>query len=271
MTTIVEGRLVFKFGPSWNVEKYDEQNVHAKGIQVVQGPVRCANKHCTRRGDNASCPSCHYELGVGTKAVDFVAIRNGDPYLIEVKDFRGYRIENKGRLRDDLAVEVAFKVRDTLAGLLGAVNTDDRTVWEPLVAPMLRRAPKVVLWLERDCGGLEKPGDGARRAAALQDELKRLLRWLTFDVSVKSKDMARDSDDPVVDYLKEGIFELRALMKKQRYVSRGDFCSAWPATPQEAGEKLKKLCDHGFLRPPEGNGDRYTRGPVWDHFHEEPA
>ncbi len=271
MTVIVEGRLVFKFGPSWRVEKYDEQPVHTKGIQAVHGPVRCTNRDCASKDEKASCKSCNRELGVGTKAVDFVAIREGEPYLIEVKDFREHRIENKDRVRDDLAVEVAFKVRDTLAGLVGAVHTGDKAVWPPLVAPILRRAPNVMLWLEHDDDAPERRGDRARRISTLEDTLKRRLRWLSPHVSVTNREMASRRSDLVVDNLKDGIFELRKLMKEQKSVSRAEFCGTWPATPQDAGETLKKLCDRGFLRPPEGKSDRYTAGPAWDRFYEEPT
>jgi hypothetical protein len=273
VTIIVEQRLVFKFGPSWQVAKYDEQPIHTKGIQVVQGPVRCLHKECPLPREKATCLHCHRELGVGTKAVDFVAVHDGAPYLIEVKDFREHRIETKDRLRDDLVIEVAFKVRDTLAGLVGAFHAGDKAVWPPLVAPILRKAPNVLLWLEYDDNDSEAGGDRGLRLSTLEDGLKRHLRWLSSSshVSVTNKRLPPRVPGLVVDYLKAGIFDLRERMRTQRYVSRDDFCTAWPATQQEAGVKLKKLCDHGFLRPPEGKGDRDTAGPRWDQFHEEPG
>ncbi len=47
--------------------------------------------------------------------------KGGTLFLIEIKDFRGARIENKQRIEHAyLADEVAQKVRDTIAGLYGA-------------------------------------------------------------------------------------------------------------------------------------------------------
>jgi len=56
----------------------------------------------------------------GTKAVDFVGVRGGSLFFFEVKDFRGYRIENTRRQREELPLEIGLKVRDSLAGVAGA-------------------------------------------------------------------------------------------------------------------------------------------------------
>lgn len=52
----------------------------------------------------------------GTKAMDFVYVDGQATWLIEVKDYRAHRRTKV----IDLADEVAFKVRDTLAGLAAA-------------------------------------------------------------------------------------------------------------------------------------------------------
>ena len=60
-----------------------------------------------------------------TKGVDFIGrLRQADGilYWIEAKDFRGYRIQNKRRLSDgELAIEVAQKLRDSIAGVVGGI------------------------------------------------------------------------------------------------------------------------------------------------------
>lgn len=81
----------------------------------------------------------------GTKAVDVVYAAPNMAWLIEVKDYRHH-----ARTKTiDLADEVAFKVRDTLAGLvsakLSANNADEKTVATALLKkPRIR----VVLHLE---------------------------------------------------------------------------------------------------------------------------
>lgn len=84
-----EQRLEFEFGKSWSVTKLDSNTFYRE----------------------------HMEKLDGTKAVDFVGTANNqDLYLIEVKDFRGHRIENKDRLQDgQLAIETGQKVRDSIS------------------------------------------------------------------------------------------------------------------------------------------------------------
>jgi Holliday junction resolvase len=93
---IKEGNISIQF--SGQVVKYDETNFY--------------RNHVDR---------CHE-----TKAVDIMALENEPLFLIEVKDFRGYRIANKERIKNgDLAIEFAQKVRDTLAGLYGAFRKNN--------------------------------------------------------------------------------------------------------------------------------------------------
>jgi Holliday junction resolvase len=91
LAMIREGNISFEF--VGNLIKYDETDFYRNHVE------RC------------------YE----TKAVDFLALNNHPLYIVEVKDFRGYRIQNKARIKNaDLAIEFAQKVRDTIAGLYGA-------------------------------------------------------------------------------------------------------------------------------------------------------
>jgi len=93
MPTITEKKLTFNFPKAWLVNKYDEQSFYRKKVQKCRG----------------------------TAAVDILALSETDLFLIEVKDFRMHRIENKKRIQHaELADEFAQKVRDTIAGLYGA-------------------------------------------------------------------------------------------------------------------------------------------------------
>ncbi len=128
-----------------------------------------------------------------TKAVDFIGLYNAHEevlYWFEVKDFRGYRIQNKRRLSDlELATEVGQKVRDSIAGVFGAYRTSAAShLWKPFVDAMRRKncTIRVVLWLEQD----PMPGTLVRRRNAVQmlnDELAKRLRWITAKVVVVSK------------------------------------------------------------------------------------
>lgn len=90
----------------------------------------------------------------GTKGVDFTGILGQDTFVvIEVKDFRGSRIENKQR-DEPLDLEVSKKFIGTLATIIGGnrTSTHGRNMWKDYLN--LIRAPteeiKVILWLEED-------------------------------------------------------------------------------------------------------------------------
>lgn len=159
MTEEVDG-LSFVFDDSWTSVKWDETDAYRKGIGRVQH----------------------------TKAVDLVGRRPDLFVLIEVKDFRRDIRRDWLRVKDgSLADEVAGKVRDTLAGLVGLHRRYPEKGWEAWgkalhFSPSLR----VILWLERPADYVTDP----RRKDELQhfkDILKRKLSWLTPDVFVCSQ------------------------------------------------------------------------------------
>jgi hypothetical protein len=159
-----EDHLRFEFDEAWTVVKYDEPGgYYREKVKALEG----------------------------TKAVDFVALYVASRHLfwIEVKDFRGYRIQNKSRQTDgELAREVAQKVRDSIAGVVGAFQlSSSPETWQPFVNCMRRREPsmKVLLWLEDD---QPPPGKPPRRETTrVQAQmLERQLRWLTTKVSISS-------------------------------------------------------------------------------------
>jgi len=87
--TLDEGNLSFTFKHVAFAEKYDDWRYY-------------------RNQYNHACG--------GSKAVDFLVVKTGEVWLIEVKDFRQHRRTKA----IDLADEVALKVRDTMAGLVSA-------------------------------------------------------------------------------------------------------------------------------------------------------
>ena len=130
MTEIEEGGLRFSFPDHCEAGKYDDWAFYRKQFQSVAD---------------------------GLKAVDIVCVAEDAAWLIEVKDYRRHeRTKPSG-----LDVELAGKVRDTLAGLAAAsANADcqeERTLarralakhrWrvalhleQPLVSSPLRRSP----------------------------------------------------------------------------------------------------------------------------------
>jgi hypothetical protein len=159
--TFDEEHLRFQFDDTWHVIKYDDHRDYRERIEHLDE----------------------------TKALDFVAVQADSLlYLIEVKDFRGHRIENQERLREGLlAIEVGHKVRDTIAGIVAAHHRGNEDDWARVVRRMgCRETPvRFLLWLELDL----PPGPRGRRqnrASVLIDALRRKLDWLTPRILVVS-------------------------------------------------------------------------------------
>ena len=168
-TQIQEGNLSFDFADPWCVVKYDDSAYYRERLEPLKGQIDGKQKDTT--------------------GVDIVALHDELLAVIEVKDFRGFRIQNRPRITSgELAREVAFKVRDSLAGTIGAYRwgTDEQT-WRPLAKAMTTRSRtlKVLLWLEQD-----RPPNTQREKqefSTFTQELKKACRWLTTKVLVVSK------------------------------------------------------------------------------------
>ena len=119
MTQVDVGRLTFLFPAHCDVGKYDEWGFYRQHFQST------ANS---------------------SKAVDILCIADGVAWLIEVKDYGCYpRTKSL-----DLAMEVATKVRDTLAGLAAACKrAEDRSERELAQQAAGTREWRVVLHLEQ--------------------------------------------------------------------------------------------------------------------------
>jgi len=163
-TPIREGHLEFTFDDTWTVIlKWDDTPSYKHGLR---------------------------DQVEGSKAVDFACLRGGDVFLIEAKDYRGSEHDpaTKKKLRDggeDLVSAVACKVRDTVAGLVGAARLardDDATALAQALAAR-RSAVVAVMWIEHAAPpATVKPKVQALRNKARggveSDRLQAAVRWL---------------------------------------------------------------------------------------------
>ena len=103
---------------------------------------------------------CHEKINsTEAKAIDFLSIYDQKTVvLFEIKNFRGHRIENKSRTENataDLVLEVAQKVRDSIAGMIGAVRDPlaiETEFWKT-IGQLITKPKKeiiVIAWLEED-------------------------------------------------------------------------------------------------------------------------
>jgi hypothetical protein len=119
------------------------------------------------------------------KAIDFLCLYTKHTlFLFEVKNFKGHRIENKDR---DLSLEIAQKVRDSIAGMVGFArnyaNIEDETEWRA-VLDILTKPKKeiyIIVWVEEDCFQNNRQKIGRQNE---QKKFKTKLNWLTNKVFV---------------------------------------------------------------------------------------
>ena len=160
-----ERQLQFSFDDKiWKALKYDESPAH---LRVNM------NEH---------------------KAIDFLAIyKNESIVLMEVKSFKGHRIENKNRISSgELNIEIARKVRDSVAGIVGTGRSKIHINHDICgdVAQKLVNANNdvlVIVWMEEDKipNGYHRQKHKADASIRLK-ELKSKLSWLNAKVSVNS-------------------------------------------------------------------------------------
>lgn len=176
MTSLTVDGIRLEFDDSWEVVKWDKSPWYVNGIMKLSGQLDGRPE--------------------GTKAVDVLGVRNSAPFLFEVKDFRGFPIENKQRQFHELPLEVGLKARDTVAGLVGwvALGKDDALPLRWVQATKERQQPVHVLALIAEDSS--RPGEASHKRAAREDErasrMKQRLAWLTTKVHVK--DPLRDRE-----------------------------------------------------------------------------
>jgi len=160
--------LRFEFDDSWSVAKWDDSRWYLEGIHKLNGQLENRSE--------------------GTKAVDVIGLREQIPYLFEVKDFRGFAIENKQRQLQELPLEIGLKARDTVAGLFGWValgKQDDLPLrWVRAVRDEHQLVRVITLVAEDSL----RPGEPMHKREARDLErasrLKQRLAWLTPRVLV---------------------------------------------------------------------------------------
>ncbi|WP_437929095.1 hypothetical protein WMF37_07430 [Sorangium sp. So ce291] len=176
MKSIDVERIRFEFGESWTLaEKWDDSRAFLSGIGKLQGEWTDETT-----GDL---------VRVGSKAVDIVGVREDRLYLIEVKDYRGYPIEAKKRQPHELPIAIACKVRDTVAGLVGAGKLGVEPWVEICARLLVERKPcvHVIAWIaDPDLRAAEPIKKREIWQKERSDRLKQRLSWLTPYVTVAS-------------------------------------------------------------------------------------
>ncbi len=171
-TAMTEGGLEFTFPDTWRVVKYDESRHYAK-----VGRIQC------------------------TSGVDFVCrSSDGSLLLIEVKDFRfpGAKPGKKqkcGQLELNFMDQLAWKARDTLAGLTGARLRQAQSL-EPFHDVLCATPPPrvtFVLFMELPSSRRLLPGSKAK--SDYQKSLAGRLRPLGLKVLVYDKNSLPPSAD----------------------------------------------------------------------------
>ena len=161
-----ESGLLFRFSDQWEVYQLDKEADYREKI-------------CKKVPE--------------TKSIDFVGFNESKNILlfIEVKSFRGYgdrtNIQRLTGENDDITVEVAQKVRDSLAAIIGSArhSTNLPDKWKKYIDHLNKEKKlKVIAWVELDVSteNLLKRANfniGTRRNA-----LRKRLTWLTSDIQI---------------------------------------------------------------------------------------
>lgn len=159
MIEIIEKQITLRFQDHTGACKYDETPFYKKNVQNLQE----------------------------TKAVDVVANSSNTIYLIELKDMRGYRIDNKKRIENgELALEAAQKFRDTIAGLWGAMRHQNE-LGNLTKNIFLREDYRImgILLLEEDKIKTEKL---KRVRAALKTKLENYCKFMKIRVNIVTRE-----------------------------------------------------------------------------------
>jgi hypothetical protein len=174
-TTLDEENLRFVFDDQWQVVRLDQSDFFRENLMPLQL----------------------------TKSVDFLGLYRGvAAYLVEVKDYRGSRIELKDAEKmhegDTLCLQVARKVKDSVACLVGAARTREEPLFRCCAGRILADSASLrfVFWLEFDLGhkrryrhAVQREADMKAEASTREKQLKQVLRWLTKHVAVANQQL----------------------------------------------------------------------------------
>lgn len=170
---LVVERWRVTFGPRWAfVCRWDDDVVYRLGIERLKGELAGRVE--------------------STKAVDVIGVLDDHLCLLEAKDFRS-RVTGSGIQPNsaayggrwkDLPLEFSLKIRDSLAGAIGAVETSSRPEWRAHVAPALSRRIKVLAFVQVEQRSSEPDSKRQARLSEFRSSLKQRISWLTRDVVV---------------------------------------------------------------------------------------
>lgn len=161
-----ESGLIFRFNDQWEIYQLDKETDYLAKI-CKQIP--------------------------GTKSIDFIGYNATEHILlfIEVKSFRGYgnhtnmqRLDGK---HDDITTEVAQKVRDSLATIIGSArhSTNLPEIWKKYVTHINNnKSLKVIAWVELDVSIENLLARAKINMHTRRNELRKRLTWLTSDVQI---------------------------------------------------------------------------------------
>jgi hypothetical protein len=165
-----ESKLRFIFDDTkWSVIKYDDHRNHAS-IKIKEH-----------------------------KAIDFLALYKANTIvLFEIKSFRKHRLDPETQARmangaEELTTEIAQKVRDSIAGIVGAGRNFDSVEhieWSQISKKLIKgdNHVYVIAWVEEDMPkGYLKERHQAKSTVNI-DKLKNKLKWLNVKVSVRNID-----------------------------------------------------------------------------------
>lgn len=141
----------------------------------------------------------------GTRCIDFIGFNETEKVLlfVEVKSFRGYgNRKNMRRLtgeEDDLTVEIAQKVRDSLATIISGArhSTHLSDTWKKYISHLNQgEALKVIAWVELDVRTQTLLNRAKINMGTRRKELKKRLTWLTSDVQIlNTRNYANEIED----------------------------------------------------------------------------
>ncbi len=169
MSTFIEQDQVFIFPEDWQVEAYESTDHAKKTMQNFRFHVR-VERHPQEIWSAKK---------IAQVPIDFVAIIPATKtlLLIEVKDYRR-RIPNESVLPSHLADQVAWKTRDTLAGLAIAASRTTSDLHTFAQQAMTCSKIRVVLDLRWP------PGVDARARLHIERALRQMLGQVVDEVDV---------------------------------------------------------------------------------------
>jgi len=178
MVDLVESRLRFMFDTNnWtDVISFDKHVDYKRIERCIKGTtIELENEKITING---------------TQGIDILGVfQNNNLYLVEIKNYKNYRISNKDKLENSaelLATSVGRKVRDSIACIVSGKrnSTNDKDLWERVLDILCNQRKNifVILWLEEDFISLDKE---KIKLYNYQKTLQGKLKWLTNSSNIR--------------------------------------------------------------------------------------